>query len=97
MKRSKIREGVISLMQNNERCRNDDKFLIWKFLRDVAGINIYIPFEDFARMPSFESIRRIRAHIQNKEGTLLPTDEKVRRARRINEVEWRAWLAKQGG
>ena len=55
-----IREGIIELMKNDQKCRNSDKWLVWKYLRDKAGINIFIPFEDFERMPSFESIRRIR-------------------------------------
>jgi len=93
MKRNVIRDGVLELMKSDERCRSDDKFLIWKFIREKAGIAIYIPFNDFGRMPSFESIRRIRAHIQNVEHVLLPTDENVRRRRRINEEEWRRWLS----
>ena len=81
-------------MKNDQKCRNSDKWLVWKYLRDKAGINIFIPFEDFERMPSFESIRRIRQYIQNTEKKFLPTDPKVRIERKVNEEEWREWLTK---
>ena len=94
MKKDNIRLGVIELLKEDERCRNDDKWLIWRFMRDKAQIKMYIPFTDFERMPSFESIRRIRAHIQNRENKLLPTDPNVRIKRKVNENEWRLWLKK---
>jgi len=45
-------------------------------------------------MPSFESIRRIRQHIQNTEKKLLPTDRNVRKQRKIAEADWLEWLQK---
>jgi len=94
MSKDTVRIGVMELLRTDQRCRNDDKWLTWKYLREKAGINIFIPFEDFEKMPSFESIRRIRQHIQNTEKKLLPTDEKVRKQRKISEEEWRDWLSK---
>jgi hypothetical protein len=92
MTREKIRLGVIELLKSDPRCRNDDKWLIWRYFREKAGIKIYIPFDDFNKMPSFESVRRIRAHLQNVEKKFLPTDPKIRTKRRINEEEWKQWL-----
>lgn len=89
-----IRLGVLKLMREDERCRNDDKWLIWKYLRECAGVKIFIPFKQFDKMPSFESIRRIRQHIQNTEGKLLPTVAHVRRERRISFAAWKEWLNK---
>jgi hypothetical protein len=53
---------------------------------------IYIPFEDFARIPAFETIKRVRAKIQNVDKRLLPTDEKVRRKRQGREYDVKEWL-----
>lgn len=94
MEKDTIRSGVLRLLKEDERCRNDDKWLIWRFLREEAGVRIFIPFEQFRDMPSFESIRRMRQHIQNTEQKLLPTDPEVRTARRISQLEWRNWLVK---
>lgn len=50
--------------------------------------NIYINFEDFAKIPAFESIKRIRAYIQNKEKKFIPTDEIViKRRTRANKFK----------
>jgi hypothetical protein len=89
-----IKRGVLELLREDERCRNDDKWLVWKYLREKAGIQIFIPFEDFKKMPAFESIRRVRQHIQNDLKLFLPTDPEVRIARRIEEEEWKIWLQK---
>jgi len=53
---------------------------------------MYIPFEDFSKIPSFESIRRQRQHIQNTLKILLPTSEEVRKRRGILKEEWRRYF-----
>jgi len=94
MDKDTIRIGVLELMKLDERCRNDDTYLIWKFLREKSNVPIYIPFKDFGKMPSFESISRMRRHIQNTEQKLLPTSQEVREQRGISEMEWREWTIK---
>lgn len=89
-----IRKGVMRLMRNDERCRNDDKWLIFRYIKDIQNIKIFMPFAQFENMVSFESVRRIRQTIQNTEGKLLPTDPEVRIARMINEQAWLDWLGK---
>lgn len=49
---------------------------------------IYIPFEDFQKIPAFETITRVRREI-NSRGEYLPTLEEVRRKRGIKEQEFR--------
>jgi len=88
-----IRANIIKLLKEDERCRNDDKWLIFRYVREVQGIDLYIPFDDFKRMIPFESVRRIRALIQNTEKKFLPTDAEIRKRRLINDEEWRQWLA----
>jgi len=53
---------------------------------------IYIPFEDFKRMPSYESVSRCRRHFQNTEKKYLPTDPEVRKKRGMREEEWRKYF-----
>lgn len=92
MEKETIRAGVLDLLKNDVRCRNDDKYLIWRFLREKAGVNIFIPFNEFEKMPSFESIRRMRQEIQNTEQKFPPTSSRIREKRKISEEEWKSWL-----
>jgi hypothetical protein len=75
------------LLETDERCRNDDKYLTYKVFRYFT--NIYIPFEDFDKLPSFETVKRCRAKIQNVERRFLPTNPDViaRRQNRQREVK----------
>lgn len=85
-----VKSQVRKAMANEERCRNDDKYLTWKVMRNYT--NIYIKFEDFEKLPSFETIRRTRQLLQNKEGVLLPTDPAVRVKRQEREREVKEYL-----
>ncbi len=75
----KIKELVLAELEADSRCRNDDLWLLWKIWRKFSPI--YIPFEDFQKLPSFESVRRCRQLCQAK-GLFLPTDEMVLKRRR---------------
>lgn len=68
----KVKEIIEELMTKDERCRNDDKWLTYLVMRKFT--NIYIPFEDFQKIPAFATIQKVRQFIQNKEGRLQPTD-----------------------
>jgi len=81
----KVSEIVEHLLETNERCRNDDKFLTYLVMREFT--NIFIPFEDFNKMPAFETIKRVRAKIQNTEGRYPPTDQDVIEKRKHREAE----------
>ena len=70
-----VKEIILNLLETDERCRNDDKYLTYKVMRHFT--KIYIPFEDFCKIPAFETIKRVRAQIQNVEKRFLPTDEIV--------------------
>lgn len=76
---------VLNLLANDERCRNDDKWLTYRVMRHFT--NIFIPFEDFKKIPAFETIKRCRAKIQNQEHLYLPTNLEVLRKRQYREEE----------
>jgi len=79
----KVKDIVLSLLESEERCRNDDKWLTYKVMRCFT--KIYIPFQDFDKMPSFETIKRVRAKIQNVDKKFPPTDEKVIKRRSVRQ------------
>ncbi len=62
----KLKEVVEKLLLEDGRCRRDTKWLTYKVLRHYT--NIFIPFEDFLKIPSFESIARCKRDVMNKEG-----------------------------
>lgn len=81
-----VKELVLNLLETNPRCRNDDKYLTYMVMRNFT--NIYINFKDFEKMPSFETIKRTRAKIQNNEGLFPPTSEiAIKRRKRQSEVK----------
>lgn len=84
---------VRKLLASDVRCRNDDKYLTYCVMRHFT--KIYIPFEDFSKMPAFETVKRTRAKIQNVEGLFLPTDDSVLRKRQGREKEFREWAVKK--
>lgn len=64
----------------SDRAKNDDKFLTWAVFNHIAqkyNKNVFIPFELFEKFPAFETVKRMRAIIQNKEKKFCPTEFKV--------------------
>jgi hypothetical protein len=84
---------IEKLLKEDERCRNDDKWLTYRFFQHYT--KIYIPFSDFKKIPAFANAQKIRQVIQNKNNKYLPTNPEVRYERGISEDEWRSWLKKQ--
>ncbi len=60
-----LKEIVERLLNADRRCRIDTKWLTYRTMRFYT--KIYIPFQDFLKMPSFESVARCKRDIMNKE------------------------------
>ena len=84
---------VETILENDERARNCDKWLVYRVLRHFT--NAYIPFEDFNKFPSFETVTRCRRKIQHTQGRLLPTDIDVYNQRQLRQASIKCW-AKEG-
>ena len=80
-----IKSLVKELMEEDSRCREDDKWLTFRVMRQYS--NVYIPFEDFDKLPSFETISRVRRKIQ-ADGQLLAS-AKVQAQRKEREDVFR--------
>ena len=89
-----IKFNIINLMKSDERCRNDDKWLLYRYGKDIMKMD-WDDFEQWSRMPSIESVRRIRQMIQNTAGLFLPTNEETRESRGIQEQAWRRWVMEE--
>lgn len=79
---------VRKFLQEDERCRNDDKWLTYRVMKEFSP-SMYIPFEDFVKLPAFETVKRCRAKIQNDKHLFLPTSAEVRKKRHIREDVFR--------
>ena len=92
-----IKEQVLHCLTNYPGTRNSDTLLRQELLREfypekilvLSGGREAITFENEYLVPTQETVKRIRAKIQNVEGRLLPTSEAVVKQRRINEDRWR--------
>ncbi|KYC47434.1 MAG: hypothetical protein AMQ74_01684 [Candidatus Methanofastidiosum methylothiophilum] len=78
----RTKDLVREILAQDERARNDDKWLILKVIGKIT--RIYIPYQDLEKIPSFETITRVRRKIQNEEGMYLPT-KKVKGLREDKE------------
>ena len=61
-----LKDIVEKLLEQETRCRSDTKWLTYRVMRCYT--KIFIPFKDFMRIPSFESIARCKRDFMNKEG-----------------------------
>ena len=81
---------VEAFLAKDEFCRNSDKWLTYRFMKQVALENneeFSISFDLFKKLPAFDSIRRTRQKIQAS-GRFVPTDpEVIRRRNRQTEVK----------
>lgn len=68
-----VKDAVEQCLDEDERARNDDKWLIIQVLRKM-GFDVFIPYGKLKDMPAFESITRCRRKLQ--EAGLYPADTK---------------------
>jgi hypothetical protein len=70
-------------------CRDSDKLLSYRVYERIARDNgykgIFIPFELFGKLPSFETISRCRRYIQNDLGLYQPTLEATKKRRKVRQ------------
>jgi hypothetical protein len=92
-----VKKLVEAALERIPPTRNDDKLLIFVILfrinypndaLDIDSSFLNIKRLDLQKFPSFESIIRARAYIQNVEKRFPPADETVRR-RRERQKEFR--------
>ena len=70
-----IKDNIKVLLAEDERCRNDDLYLILKYWTTYNGVNANL--EIVGELAHTETIRRYRQKIQHEEGNYLPTEPEV--------------------
>lgn len=84
-------ERVERILKEDDRARNDYKWLLYRVYQEVAheyGSNIFIPFEIFSKLPSPETVSRCSRHIQNDKQKFTP-DESTSANRLKKQEEYR--------
>jgi len=96
----KLTEKVERVLRQFPETRNSDALLtiqIWKTYNDSQlitwkdWISKYIKLETVLDLPREDTVKRVRAKLQNEKGLYLPTSIEVRKKRRINEESWHNW------
>lgn len=101
-KKETQKSRVESILHDQEETRNCDKALTIAYWRKYEGEHIslyqapyskqsaveYVKLENVRWLTSQDSIKRVRAIIQNKEGKYLPTNSDIRKKRSISEEQW---------
>lgn len=96
-----LKYQVETIMRTVPLTRNNDVTLmieLWKkYYPDhiKRGAELGIWLSSLHHLPTHESIKRIRAIIQNTEGRMLPTLFSVRKARKIKESVWLEYVRLQ--
>jgi len=91
-----LKDKVEVILEHIPETRNNDKLLTIKLWREFfpsiikEGVKVFL--EDILELPSQDGIKRVRAHIQNKEKRLIPTELKIAQARGWLEDEWKSAL-----
>lgn len=82
-------ERVERILKEDDRARNDYKWLLYRVYQEVAheqGSNIFIPFEIFNKLPSPETVSRCSRHIQNDQQKYVPDESTgINRCKKQNE------------
>ena len=65
--KGKIKNIVGEALRESHRARDDDKYLVWYVWHKLSK-RTFIPFEDFEKLPSPETITRWRRYYQNTLG-----------------------------
>ena len=85
------------ILEKYPNARNGDLYLTIIYLRIFTPLGKYIKYIPYELIKEydgiFETIRRTRQLIQNKEGRYLPTDPEVIRKRRIKAEAMRRVIA----
>ena len=89
---SQARALIERVLSSNQRARNDDKWLIFSVwaLQGCDLMTRRLGLEDIPTLFNPETIIRLRAQIQNKEGRFIPTAPDIALKRRIKEETYRA-------
>ena len=97
MELKNYRKRIEYLLSIHEKARDNDGVLIAHYLNtfcpSLVDLNSKgektVMLKNFKKMPSFENIRRARQIVQNTKGLYLPLTEKVLKARRIKEKNFK--------
>ena len=90
-----VEEKVCWLLEKFEKLRNKDRLLIFYYWNMVDGYTGELKESVIMNLTSSETVRRVRAKIQNKYNLFLPTDDDVVLARNIKQDAVRDWAVSQ--
>lgn len=102
MSKVKLSEGFKEVRRIMEKCpesRNSDLLLTWIYFKEVLGVNMPpLSPQDLVRLEGkLETVRRMRAHIQNDLKILPPTKKEILDKRRQKADDYLDWFREHAG
>lgn len=91
----KAEDRVAWLLNKFRHLRNSDKLLVFYYWHFVDGYEGGLSDAKILSLSNAETIRRVRAKIQNKYKLFLPTDPEVKSKRKIKEEAYRDWAVSE--
>ena len=96
-KQGELKKQILYILSQFPKSRDSDQWLtikLWcvfypKKIKTDSNEEKYVYLGDIMDLPREDSIKRLRAKIQNEEHKFLPLSWVVAKKREINEVEWR--------
>ncbi len=86
--KEKIKNIVGEALRESHRARDDDRYLVWYVWHKLSR-RTFIPFEDFEKLPSPETITRWRRYYQNTLGLYVGRRQKARK--KLKEQKKKFW------
>lgn len=84
----KLYDKIKILLENNPELRNSDKRLMWTIWMNEHKASLgYMDYDDFMTATLPEDIRRARQMVVKDWPNLQATDERVRKRRRLKEIQ----------
>jgi hypothetical protein len=89
-----LKKQIEMVLRDYPDTRNSDKLLTWKLWKQFYSKSLYtyITMDEFFKLPTEDTIKRIRAKIQNTDFKYLPTYWEIAKQRRWRESKWRSFL-----
>lgn len=82
-----VEQNVMNILEHFPKARDNYQYLVLMYVREIDGIEMFIPFKELDRITPFESITRACRNIQNNYRMYLPhVDVKARRNNRQEET-----------
>lgn len=92
MKQNLLKEQILKVLEKKPHTRDSDIALTIEVWQTFYSVGRSVSLRRLFELPSQDSIKRIRAIIQNVQHHFIPTQWSVAKKRHWASAVWRQWL-----